>query len=147
QELQVYTAALDLMAAEMHGERVEGEDRVKLSTDDRAWAYEIAHSLADGQDARGVWDYDVGGGAHVFSFGHGYYDHSNMQYALLGLKSASRCGIRTDPGVWKRALQHFVAAQQKSGPSFDRGAAPPTGADKGRTAARPVDHARGWGYQ
>ncbi len=150
-ELQVYTAALILMAIAEHGESVEGDDgerRVQLNTEDRTWAEEVAKALADGQDRHGSWGYDVPGGANAFAAGNGYYDHSNSQYALLGLHAASRCGVAVPREVWQKALDHFLESQELSGPTAPRwparGAAP---REKGRTNAVPTDRARGWGYQ
>ncbi|MBK8979667.1 MAG: hypothetical protein IPM29_27525 [Planctomycetes bacterium] len=40
-----------------------------------------------------------------------YYDNSNTQYALLGLYSASLCGVEITPTVWWAAGKHFVTAQ------------------------------------
>jgi hypothetical protein len=147
-ELQAYTAALDLMAVAEHGDqfgRENGDRVVRLTRADLAWAGELTRALVAGQDARGVWDYHVGCGAQVFDFGPGYYDHSNMQYALLGLKAAARCGVPIDASVWKKALTHFLDAQENAGPDAPRGMGKP--ADKSRTMSVPVDRARGWGYQ
>ncbi len=77
-----------------------------------------------------------------------YHDHSNSQFALLGLKSGARLGVAIDDAVWLRSLRHFIAAQAKEGPEVPRvdarGAASASRATS--DAAGPTDHARGWAY-
>jgi hypothetical protein len=149
--LTTYGAAVDLMAIAEHGERVANaaDDRdVKLDKDDRKWAEEIVRSLVSGQDQDGTWTYEAdGSGAPGRATLSTTRDHSNLQYALLGLKAAARCGIAIDPAVWRRTLQHLLAAQEASGPEAVRVAGPPRGpkTDAG-TSAPVVDHARGWCY-
>ena len=85
----------------------------------------------------GAWRYPMGG-----------FDHSNSQYALLALKEARRCGIEVPDDTFARALKHFLAKQEKSGPKI------PRYEEKGgdgvyaatRTRAPGHDRARGWGY-
>jgi hypothetical protein len=61
------------------------------------------------------------------------------------MKAAARCGVAMDPSLWTRSLDHFLATQEKDGPTTARAPADP--ADKGVTAAASVtDRARGWGY-
>jgi hypothetical protein len=47
------------------------------------------------------------------------FDHSNTQYAVLGLKAARLCGWKrapsVDSGVWRAVLTHFLIAQQIKG--------------------------------
>ena len=42
-------------------------------------------------------------------------DHSNTQYAVLGLRSAARVGIRIPKQVWKRILTHFYDSRNPDG--------------------------------
>ncbi len=42
-------------------------------------------------------------------------DLSNTQYALLGLKSASRCGVKVEEDVWFRLLRIILTAQEREG--------------------------------
>ena len=160
--IRTYSAAIYLMAISSHGDPVSKatDDRdVHLTPDDAKWAREIAGCLAAGQDDRGCWSYQVptqaepagsgaGAGARPGG-GSGPYDHSNTQYALLGLKCAARCGVPIDAAVWKNSLAHFLTAQEDGGPEVQRGPAdaPQRPARKGETHDAPlVDHARGWGY-
>ena len=85
----------------------------------------------------------------------GYHDHSNSQFAYLGLKAASRLGVKVPDDVWIRGLRHFLAAQEADGPEVSRveapGAVDPAprrkGADPVTVAAeRVMDRARGWTY-
>lgn len=73
-------------------------------------------------------------------------DLSNAQFAILALKSASRCGIKIPPRYWRRMLVYLLAAQQKSGPAVSIIG----GWAKKRSryvyrSDRPF-RARGWGY-
>ncbi len=43
------------------------------------------------------------------------YDNSNTQYAVLGLHSATLCGIQVPPNYFRGAAAHFVKEQEKSG--------------------------------
>ena len=143
-EPATYTAAVGLMALCEHGDRDAGaaDDRdTKLNTEDAKWASKLVGSLVRGQ-RDGGWGY----GSARMRVGE---DHSNTQYALLGLKCAARSGVAIDPAVWKLSLLHFLATQETDGPEAARGA----GAGKvsvqgkGRTFAPVMDHARGWGYR
>ncbi len=44
------------------------------------------------------------------------YDNSNTQYAVLGLHSATLCGIKVPPNYFRGAAAHFIKDQEKSGP-------------------------------
>ncbi len=44
------------------------------------------------------------------------WDNSNTQYAVLGLHSASLCGIGVPPSIFNGVVAHFVAQQDKNGP-------------------------------
>jgi hypothetical protein len=76
-------------------------------------------------------------------------DHSNAQYAVLGLRAALDAGARVDGETLLGALRHFLAEQDDDGPEVRRRVAVP-GVD-GKYAASTyessqIDHARGWGY-
>ena len=146
--LQTYSAALVLMAIAEHGDRVrdpKSDREVTLSAADRDWADEITRWLVRGQSAQGTWTYDTGDDGPLGRRRAGAaYDHSNTQYALLGLKAAARCGIPVETRVWKGALDHFLRAQDTSGPEVLR--FEPQSSEKGRTSAAGKDRARGWGY-
>jgi len=145
--LPTYEAVLCLMALSSHGDPIAnaGAERdVRLSGDDAAWAAELASRLARGQDAEGRWSYgkdargrtsDQDRGAAATPNG-AKYDHSNTQYALLGLKCAARCGVAVPAATWSRSLAYFLAQQEKTGPA----------AARSDGAAKPEDRARGWGY-
>ena len=76
-------------------------------------------------------------------------DHSNTQFALLGLKSASKCGIPIPEEVWILTIKHFLEVQEKGGPEVRR---MQMIEDKkgGYVIYKPItsvpDHANGWGY-
>lgn len=48
-----------------------------------------------------------------------WHDHSNSQYALLGISSAIRLGFRRDFSRLYRALDHLLAAQEATGPEVE----------------------------
>lgn len=86
----------------------------------------------------------------------GYHDHSNSQFAVLGLKSAARLGVQVSDVAFLRALRHFLAVQEAEGPAVDRVDAPDAADEKAGRApgeTRTTDEstpaqdvARGWGY-
>ena len=140
--------ALALIAIESHGERVDPADdqsTVRLSNDDATWVAEFVTSLVALQHEDGGWrgDESAMGGRLLYPRApdvHGY-----THGVLLGLDAAARCGIAVDPAVWKKALDHLVAAQEPFGPSVRRGT-PGDVADARTTRQIPVDRARGWGW-
>lgn len=81
----------------------------KVSKEDKALAESNARWLMTTQAANGAF---------------GYWDSkesvnlSNTQYALLGLKSASRLGISVPDSVWKRALHFIDGAAQSDGAKY-----------------------------
>jgi len=49
------------------------------------------------------------------------HDHSNSQYAVLGLKAASLCGVKVKNArlMWRTVVYHFLKGQEKDGPEVD----------------------------
>lgn len=144
--LQTYTAALILMAIAEHGDRVTvaGSDQeVKLSEGDRRWAEEVTGWLVRAQTQDGVWSYGVQDGLRGRA---GAYDHSNTQYATLGLKAAARCGIAIPASVWSKCLNHFLDAQDETGPEVPRFEPDAKAHSRTKDGVPPRDRARGWGY-
>lgn len=99
---KTYEAGLQLMvfAAAKDGSR----DRGRMAT--------IVRILEEGQDAtspdRGWWGY----GLAPNSIGT---DHSNAQYAVLGLREAAFAGIPTSRKSWELTREHWTKAQQGDG--------------------------------
>ena len=60
----------------------------------------MADWLEDTQDHDGAWSY---GGSSTAS----NYDHSNTQYAILGLHAASRGGAKVHADTWLKSLRHL----------------------------------------
>lgn len=97
----------------------------------------------------GTWAY---GGP----IGEGWWsDHSNTQFAVHGLAAAARAGFDVPLGVWRRVLDHFVAAQEEREPgtvsladvTFAEGS--PLGTwlhEDGASDARLEGRAGGWSY-
>ena len=62
--------------------------------------------LVDAQDKRGGWGYQSNGDWH---------DHSNSQFAILGLRAATNAGAKVKRDVWAREVQHYKYGQFKDG--------------------------------
>ncbi|MHC4599651.1 MAG: hypothetical protein ACYS47_11650, partial [Planctomycetota bacterium] len=76
-------------------------------------------------------------------------DHSNTHFALLGLKSASRCKIPIPEEIWIHALSHFPVVQEEHGHErarwkleVDR----KTGTATFEKKKGVTDRGRGWAY-
>jgi len=67
---------------------------------------DAAQWLAGAQDVQGLWTYDQRGKR---------FDHSNSQFALLGLHAAAQAGVKINPGVWRKALQGVTETQKEDG--------------------------------
>ena len=81
----------------------------KMTAPDRAWMQKAVDWLLEKQTKDGTWGYPDGT--------ERYYDHSNTQYALLGLKSAARCGAKIPTRVWRMIAEHWIGSQKlASGP-------------------------------
>lgn len=141
--LRTYSAALFAMAVAEHGDplpRPEGEQTTRLSAADAAWMRDLVAFLEAAQNKDGGWSYgDFGVRGRA-------YDHSNTQYALLGLKAAARCGVPVQARTWKSALTHFLALQEPDGPTVARYDATVRNGKATRAAPAVADRARGWGY-
>jgi len=74
-----------------------------ITKDDLAWMKEGVKFLVASQ-TQGRWRYPDGG-----------FDLSNTQYALLGLKAASRCGVDVPRRVWLDALEFLLGYQEQDG--------------------------------
>lgn len=112
--IQVYDLALYLTALESKYlpmgwvEEVEAftEDKAReeiarrITPEDKAAAERAAHLLVERQAKNGAFGYQD----------PGYPNMSSLQYALLGLKSASRMGVRIPSSVWTRALSYIDSA-------------------------------------
>jgi len=77
--------------------------------------------LIESQKGTGLWGYP-----------DGRPDHSNAQYALLGLHAAASCGVAVPEEVWIKAGKAFLRSQLKDGgwnyvPSGKRASEPATG--------------------
>jgi hypothetical protein len=78
-----------------------------IAKEDLAWVQKAAAWLVEHQTKDGTWGYPENDDSR---------DHSNTQYAMLALKSASRCGVAIRADVWKKAANHWIAAQRVVSP-------------------------------
>lgn len=92
----VYTVSLKLMALAL-------ADPQRFRPD----LEEGARFLIAAQNRSGLWSYTVDGGER--------FDHSNSQFALLGLQAAADAGIHVPLVVWRRALATVVRTQRPDG--------------------------------
>ena len=74
----------------------------------RSW--KAARSAA--AQGRGAWSYGSEGNI-VFNMEGG--DHSNSQYAVLGLRDAQEYGVNVSTETWKRIRTHWSTAQNPDG--------------------------------
>jgi hypothetical protein len=117
--------------------------RRQIPDADLAWIKELVAWLVAAQTPDGSFGYNSPG-----TTGDGWEDHSNAQFSLLALKAARRCGVDVPKGVFRRAMEHFLKAQQAKGPDVARRDDGGPGEDGyGSKKSVPRDRARGWGYK
>lgn len=80
--------------------------RKSIMPEDKAFVQKAVDWLVEKQTRGGTWGYPEMSE---------YFDHSNTQYALLGLKSAARMGIAVRPDTWKRIAEHWMLSQRMTG--------------------------------
>ena len=77
-------------------------------------------------------------------------DHSNTQYAVLGLRSAHNLGYPAPTQTWIAVFENFMFTQDETGPKVHRVLLDPRRAKDGyvryKTISSITDRARGWGY-
>ncbi len=136
------------------GRRLMGNEQFEWARDLSNW---LVKAQAAGGGARKSESVDVG-----FSYRSPYvrgerHDHSCGQFAVLGLKAASRLGIRVPKDVWRREADHLLASQWPVGPEAEPVVARYGGEDGtnvrktipvgGTTDSVPARRfARGWSY-
>ena len=157
-QLRTYTAALVMMAIESRGwpEASKGtrksrygtpdsESASRLDGRDLEWMRELVEFMEGNQNSDGAWSYGQQAGRYTkrSRLHANVYDHSNTQYALLGLKAASRTGVQVDPEIYERALKHLLEGQENDGPTVPR----VQFVGKKETFTKAEDRARGWAYR
>lgn len=180
QEFQkTYTVAISIMAVERmftpeeeHNKRGDYEpDRRDLSREAERWMIRAVAWLLKNMKKSGTWSYgkkdpegkigkkpvstDKGSGVvlHRKDMGTGEkdsYDHSNTQYAILGLHAAARCGIFIHRKHWLQILNHWVENQEEEGPEVDLKIKGwnAGGGGKNESGVGPIQaNARSWGYR
>jgi len=65
---------------------------------------ECARRLLSTQLDHGMWGYPTGNG-----------DNSNTQYAVLGLRSAARAGVKVPARTWRRVRDHYLGTRGPDG--------------------------------
>ena len=165
---KTYTVGLTLMALEARWRHQKVEDRIrggtqavqpapaKIPPKDLDWMKELAVFLLENityskrETVNGVnstpkdcWTYPPDGGG----------DHSNTQYAILGLRAAQTCGVPIPrdlwEDVWAKVIDHFVDRQEREGPKVQRVKIledKEHGYVSYKTVTSIPDTARGWTY-
>ena len=134
--LDNYGVSLALLALEAQHAAPEGTGTEagarRIPEADLEWMRELARWLVAAQTKGGAFSYwspSEGGN----------WDHSNLQFSLLALKAARRCGIEVPRAAWAKAAEHLLDQQEKKGPAVARW-------EPGGRYAEVKDAARGWGY-
>jgi len=131
--LDNYGVSLTLLALEAHYATEEREVARRIPDPDLEWMRELTRWLVAAQAKDGAFSY--------WSPAQGpNWDHSNLQYSLLALKAARRCGIEVPKSLWARAADHLLDEQERKGPAVGRY---DPNSPYGEMAK---DSARGWGY-
>lgn len=127
----------------------------KLSADDKAEVQRLVQWIMDNQnDTNPFWDYSKPPATDEPPKSE-RYDNSINQYAILGLSSASRCGIKIDLQLIRTIGEEMVKLQAEKGPEIK----PVEGLERSKrgrdgkyekpdrvTRARKKVEARGWKY-
>jgi hypothetical protein len=95
QNERVYTTSLKIMVLA----RVNRPEDRRLITEATQW-------LIGAQNRTGLWTYEPGGDR---------FDHSNSQFALLGLNAAAEAGVKIPAEVWQKAQGKVLGTQGKDG--------------------------------
>ncbi len=137
---RVYEAGITLMALEAlarwkpasmakkkHRTVALGRD---LKKPEREWAKQLTEWLIETQTATRTIKINTGNGGYRTEFikecwhyptsTKGSTDHSNTQYAVLGLRSSGNIGIPVPFETWKAVLEHFIFIQSATGPKVPR---------------------------
>jgi hypothetical protein len=92
--------------ANLSEEKAKEAIQSAITKEDRAFVDRCVKWLIEHQTKAGTWGYPEG---------EEHYDHSNTQYALLGLKSAARMGVIVPDAVWRKAANHWLNTQRITG--------------------------------
>lgn len=132
----------------------------KLKRDELEWARQLRDFLVQHQTVTRSITHTSGNGTsveekremwHYPTSLKGSTDHSNSQYAILGLQSASRLGYPCEARVWQAVMDNMFFTQAESGPKVNRVIMAPRAKNKEgyfrpHTVSNIADRARGWGY-
>lgn len=165
---KVYEAGLTLMALEAkdmwrplsiksHKTVAQGK---KLPQEDHEWVKQMKDWLeVNVARTRQEANNSKNGGGGLVDFketwsypsGVGFSDHSNTQYAVLGLHAAGKLGHPAKGETWGAVLEGFIFKQAATGPKVPRkvGFRPKKNDPYVRapvTDSTKSDRARGWGY-
>ena len=111
-----YKAGLGLMLVEAMEHSPSGDTWPPITDNKKVsqWVNRVAGELM-AAGYHGGWGYGPVGGT--------YHDHSNTQYAALGLKAARLSGWKPDAtasfNVWDAVRNHFLKGQAKTGPNVN----------------------------
>jgi hypothetical protein len=126
-----YAAEAAPAAGDRYGKREPDPRRIPPA--DLDWIRELTAWLVAAQTKDGAFSYWSPARG-------GQWDHSNLQFSLLALKAARRCGVEVPRSLWLRAAEHLLEEQERKGPPVARWVPGSPYADPAKDAAR------GWGY-
>jgi len=107
---RVYEQSVSLMAfAKAYSEKGASSDKLlELPPERLAWCQKVATGLEKNSGSPGSWGYPPTSPRLVLQF-----DSSNTQYAVLGLRAASRMGFETQERTWLGVIRHFELVREK----------------------------------
>jgi len=148
--LRTYEVSLALMAA-VAAHRGEGgdPDRLRrLPPEMAAWVDDLADWLISHRTTRTQGRIAMAQNQVSWGYPGGREDHSNAQFAVLGLGAALEAGARFEARPLLQVLRHFLAGQERRGPEVRRRVVEDgiDAAAKSGYVTGTVDRARGWGY-
>jgi hypothetical protein len=141
------TGHTEAQGGKLKGDELEWAKQLRdFLVDHQVMTRQVSHSSGNGttvEDKKEMWHYPTGG--------KGSTDHSNSQYAILGLQAASRLGYPCESRVWLAVFENMMFTQAESGPKVNRVIMPPRAKNKEgyfrpHTVSNISDRARGWGY-
>jgi hypothetical protein len=148
--LRTYEVSLALMAvvAAHRGEGGDPNRLRKLPPEMAAWVDDLADWLMGHRTTRTQGRIGMPRNQVSWGYPSGREDHSNAQFAVLGLGAALEAGARFEARPLLDVLRHFLAEQERRGPEVPRRVVEDgvEAAAKGGYVSGTVDRARGWGY-
>lgn len=150
-----YDTGLILMALDAYGAPMYERFQLEKLPPDQRESFEFHRTFSDREKAlvHFCWNWlyqtrcDSGCWTYYMPVHGGGGDISNTQFAVLGLRAASRCGYETSSEVWIKLIETLLDCQAETGPKVEL----PEYKSFNRTTGKPKFtirsvRARPWGY-